>query len=153
MSTKTISGYAFALLAVLAMGSNAEARRGGPEGKSVIHKKMMKELDLTAEQKIKIKAIKDEERKDTEARREQRKGLEESMSQAIIGLNESEMRKAHDQLEQMRTAHSNKRFESLVKLLKILTPEQRKEFAQLHKKHKDHRKGRRGRGMRKGSDE
>ncbi|MFK8137771.1 MAG: hypothetical protein AB8E15_05345 [Bdellovibrionales bacterium] len=87
MNTKIIGRYTFALLIALAIGSNAGARRGGPGGKSVIHKKMMKELDLSAEQK------------DREANKEQRKGLKESMHQAIVDLNEGEMRKAHKQFK------------------------------------------------------
>lgn len=150
MSTKTIGGYAFALLVALAIGSNAEARKGGPGGKGIIHKKMMKELDLTSEQIEKIKAIKEEERKDRQADRGQRKKLKASMHQAIIDLNDVELRKAHNQLEKIRSSNSNKRFESLLKVLKILTPEQRKEFAELQKKHKERRRGRKG--MDKDSD-
>ena len=144
MNTKSISRYVLALFVAFAVGSNAEARRGERGGKGSMHKKVMKELNLTVEQKEKIAIIRGEERKARKAKREQRKELKESMHQAIVNFNESEMRKAHNQLEELRANHNNKRFENLIKLLKILTPEQRKEFAELNKKYKDRRNGRRG---------
>ncbi|MFK8138893.1 MAG: Spy/CpxP family protein refolding chaperone [Bdellovibrionales bacterium] len=144
MNTKLISRYTFAILLALALSSHAEARRGDFDGKGGINKKIMKELNLSSEQKTQIKAIKKEEKKDRRGKKEFRKELKKSMHQAIIDLNENDMRKIHKQLQDMRMAHSNSRFENLIKLLKILTPEQRVEFAELQKKNKDHRRGRRG---------
>ena len=125
----------------------AFAKRGGPGGK--LHK-ALKQLDLTAEQQAKLKEIRAGQKDKIKTAHEKMKAARESLEHSLDNnTSDIDIRKKHNDLQAARTQMENLRFESLLQIRAILTPEQRKKFQDM----KDDFKDRRGMKPREDNDD
>jgi len=101
------------------------------------HKKIFKKLDLTDEQKKSLETMRKEQGDSMKALRQKKKTLRESMDSALIGdASEAKLRGIHSELTTLQTQIKTKRFEKMLKIRNILSPEQRKTFFEMKKKMK-----------------
>lgn len=115
----------------------AFAKRGGPDGP--LHK-ALKKLDLTAEQQAKLKEIRVGQKDKIEAAHEKMKAARESLEHSLDNnASDTDIRKKHNDLQAARTQMEGLRFESLLQIRAILTPEQRKKFQDMKEDFKDRR--------------
>jgi periplasmic protein CpxP/Spy len=104
---------------------------------------MFKELNLTADQQAKIKAIRDQEKSASADRRTQMKAAFDQMRSLSAGnATDDQLRAQHQQVRQLRQQAEDRRFETMLKIRAVLTPEQRTKMAELMQKH--HKGGHRG---------
>ncbi len=106
--------------------------------------RFFEELDLTDEQKAKLKEFRQSNKGDFKEAWKGRKELHEKMKDAFIkGASDSEIKSIHEEISAHHKKHADKRIEKMIFLKNTLTEEQRKKFME-----KRGRKGRRGRGHR-----
>jgi periplasmic protein CpxP/Spy len=104
---------------------------------------MFKELNLTADQQAKIKAIREQEKSASTDQRKQMKAAFEQMRSLSAGnATDAQLRAKHQQVRQLRQQFEDRRFETMLKIRAVLTPEQRSKMAELKQKHR--RGGHRG---------
>lgn len=106
-------------------------------------KRMIEELNLTEDQQKKIKAIQDGQKDAFVAKkkvvREKRKALKKAMQEDTT---DAELRKLNDAAENARLEFSKLRFELVLAIRAVLTPEQKKKFKGFGR----HKKGGHGKG-------
>lgn len=121
--------------------------------------RLSEELQLSPEQKEKMKELREKSKTQRQAKRAEMKALRKSMKQKKKELKNamqsdesdsalrnrfSELEKLQQKAQQMKEAQSKARFENALEIRKILTPEQRKEFRGfMHERKKGH--GKKGR--------
>ena len=123
------------LVAVAVTGLSAPAfaqgHRGGGEGRGDMHQ-VFAQLDLNPTQKESLaqlhKANKAREHELHQAAREAREAFEKAQAS---NASDAELRQSHDNMLKAREAMANLRFEGMLQVRKILTPEQNKKFAEL----------------------
>ena len=142
MKKQLLTAFALAFM----IFSHAEARRGGHG----FHRQIFKQLNLSDEQKNKLKEIRSGQKEHMKALRTNKRELREKFHEAIRSNKpEAELRKLHGELQAARNTFHTARFERLLSIRKILTPEQRIQFHELRRHHKRQRRGMR-RGMQHG---
>jgi protein CpxP len=103
-------------------------------------------LDLTAEQKTRIEAIREDHRKSTETLKKQVRDLKEQMRglwQATTP-DEGAILSLHRQIHKIKGELAEYRIQMRIDMLAILTPEQRAEMRSFKGQPGERRKGRRG---------
>ncbi|MEM9770419.1 MAG: Spy/CpxP family protein refolding chaperone [Cyanobacteria bacterium P01_D01_bin.73] len=125
-------------------GRGRRGRRGGPG--------WLRELNLTEAQQTEMRAIKEKYRPQMEQFRTEGKAAKEQMHQLISNPNTSDdqLRSQHQKLQQLRQSKGSLKFESMLEIRKILTPEQRQQMAQRMAERLERRGGGRSRGGRRG---
>ena len=112
-------------------------------------KRMAKKLGLSDEQKKQMKAIHEKAREEHKALREEIKEAPKAMRQAMKDpkTSEGELKKRHKALRQIMQKQGDIKFEKMLKIRKILNPEQLEKFTKMAGKHHkgkdggwDHRK-------------
>ena len=108
------------------------------------HQKMIEELGLSDEQVSQIKAIREGGKANAQSKYDALKTEMEAM-RALVRQSASanELRAQHDKIQTLKQTMGTERFENMLKMYEILTPEQRTKFA-------DSMKGRGGHWGRKG---
>jgi periplasmic protein CpxP/Spy len=124
-----------------------------PEGR-MRHKRMggewQKELNLTPEQQAQIKTIREQEETASEGLRQQMRTAREKLDTLMVGnASDGQLRQEHDQMQQLMQQLSARRFDTMLKVRSVLTPEQRAKSVEMRKQHKGRRQGDRNqaRGM------
>jgi len=108
---------------------------------------LMEELDLTAAQRNQLQSIRSEYQPRLMEQKEALSDAYETLRDMMTDdASTSEVRRQHQQVQALRQEMSDLRFESMLEMREVLTPEQREEFAELME---DRRVGR-GRGFRGG---
>jgi periplasmic protein CpxP/Spy len=107
-----------------------EPPEGGRGYGSKQRKDFMKDLNLSSEQQTKIKAIRDQNKQDTQGLREQLKTLHQQMKSLGVNSTDDQLRQQHEQVKNLRQQLEDKRFEEMLAIRKVLTPEQRAKLAQ-----------------------
>jgi periplasmic protein CpxP/Spy len=110
-----------------------------------------KELNLTTEQQAQIKTIRDQEKTASESLRQQMKTAREQLGTLMAGnASDDQIRQQHDQVRQLSQQLGDRRFDTMLKIRSVLTPEQRTRAAELMKQHHGRRHGERdqAKGMR-----
>lgn len=94
------------------------------------HQRMIETLGLSADQVSQLKAIHDTAKNDSQAQYEALKTEMEAM-QALVSKSASvnELRAKHQKIQSLKQAMGTERFETMLKMYEILTPEQRTKFA------------------------
>lgn len=120
-------------------GRGRQGRRG----------QIMEALDLSQEQKNELQSIRNQYQPRIQDKQktlfEARQSLREMM---IDDTASSEVRRQHQQVQTLRQDMSDLRFESMLKMRNVLTPDQREEFAELmQERRRDRGFRRRGRGF------
>ncbi|MGB3692392.1 MAG: Spy/CpxP family protein refolding chaperone [Spirulinaceae cyanobacterium] len=98
----------------------------------------LQELNLTTEQSERIKAIHQESKESSQGLREQMKAAKEQMQTLMAnGASSQQLQQQHQQMQSLHQQLSDRRFEVMLKVNEVLTPEQRSQLAQL----KEQRRG------------
>jgi Spy/CpxP family protein refolding chaperone len=123
MKIKTLLvGAVFALLATVAKMPAADAN---PERLA----KMAEELKLTPEQREKLKKIHDEYHKTLPGKKEAMLAAKEALKESLrSAATDIDVRKKFEELEKRQSEFGQARFEKILALRAILTPEQRQKF-------------------------
>jgi periplasmic protein CpxP/Spy len=135
---------------------NAPAR--GDRGKGGWGVKWQEQLNLSADQKAQIQQIRDQERTSSQSLRQQMKAAFEKQQSLMTGnASDDQLRQQHREVQALRQQAEDRRFDTMLKIRQVLTPEQRTKAAQLMKDHHGRRHGGRGgdkeaRGMMQGGD-
>jgi periplasmic protein CpxP/Spy len=102
-----------------------------------------KELNLTTEQQAQIKTIRDQERTASEGLRQQMKTAREQLGTLMAGnADDGQLRQQRQQVQQLAQQLGDRRFDTMLKIRSVLTPEQRTKAAELMKQNRG--KGRHG---------
>jgi len=132
-------GTILALLLSLSF-SVAEARPGKHKGEHMM--KLMEELNLTGEQRDRIKAERQKNRGSMKALKERTKEARNKVREAFKSNASNDVLKGlQKEVQAAQNAAMDARFESMLAIRDILTPEQRTQFNQWHEK----RHGKKGR--------
>ena len=116
-------------------------RRYGGEG----IKKLTEKLDLTDEQSTQIDAIHEKYRAANEENYQQLQEAREEMRSLLTSdANPDRLRQQHQQMQSLRQQLANSRFEAMLEVREVLTPEQRQKMADMMAQHR----GRRGHNRR-----
>ncbi|MFM9266573.1 Spy/CpxP family protein refolding chaperone [Tychonema sp. BBK16] len=112
-------------------------RRGGKEGG------MFEKLNLSADQKQKMQAVRDRY-KDQISQRMQavRQARQELQTMMAGATNTSQMRDKHRQMMGLRQQLEEVQFESMLSMREVLTPEQRSQWSQLIQQRRESAKNR-----------
>ena len=153
---------ASAILAALVIsftGQTAHARgpmdRGGKGGGP---RQMMEQLDLTPEQRTKLDALRKASRDKISAVKDEMRQSQEKLTQALqSNTSTDELRKLHKKNQELKNKMSDARFDQVLAIRQVLTPEQQKKFQELRKGKGPMGRGRGGPGgrgmMRQDEDE
>lgn len=105
----------------------AEARRG--RGHEDMAERLTAELNLTAEQKDKLKVIQEEYQKNLPSKKEAMGAAHEELNKLLqSGATDDEIRKKFQELQLKQSEFAQARFEKVLAIRAILTPEQRQKF-------------------------
>jgi Spy/CpxP family protein refolding chaperone len=113
----------------------------------------MEALNLTEAQQNQLQSIREEYQPRLIDTREELFNARQMLSDMMVEENVSnnELRRQHDKILTLRDEIGNLRFESMLEMRTVLTPEQRETFAELVEERQENRgRGRRGRGFRGG---
>jgi len=142
MKSKKYSYLLVGLLALpLAFGAlDAQARRDrGGHGHGDY---MFKKLDLTKEQKEKLADLRKNQKGDIKETVKKMRSLREKAKTAFEGTaSDSELKAIHQEMKTLRSEIEDQRFQRILAIRSILTPEQRKKF------HDGHQRGMMGHSM------
>lgn len=93
---------------------------------------IFKELNLSEEQKEKLKEIKKTDREDLQALRQSKRELRKQLQEAMkSGTSDEELRKLNNELRQAEAEFKELKFEKILKIRAILNKEQREKFNEL----------------------
>lgn len=104
--------------------------------------KLVQQLDLTSEQSDQIKAISEQSETENQALFEQLQTNRQEM-QSLLASNADpeQLRANHQNLQNLRQELGNNRFETMLKIREVLTPEQRTQMAELMSQRRGRRFG------------
>ena len=126
--TNTIQRVTFAL----ALISAPVFARGGGEARG---ERLAEQLNLSADQAKQIQALRKDEKVDMKqkriALRQQREKLKEMLAS---DASESDVRQAFQGIQSAQKDLAQEQFDKMLAIRKLLTPEQRKKFAEIHHK-------------------
>lgn len=139
-----VLGVAFITSLVALNPALARGGKGG-RGGNECHAKMVEELNLSAEQKQKLNEIRTEFRKTLPEKRKAMKAAREELQTVLRGsASADEARKKFQDLKQKEDTFTEARFEKVLAIRALLTPEQRQKFKGLDHKNSCHDHGRMG---------
>ena len=108
---------------------------GGPKGRAPQErgKQILKELNLTAEQESKINELRQRDEETMRANKQAIENAKRKMESAINNpaTSEEELRTLSNELEKARSEMKTARFDHMMAIRDLLTPEQRKKFTEL----------------------
>lgn len=105
---------------------------------------LLQQLDLSSEQSQQIEAIQEQFRSENEALWQEIQANKQQMGNLLSSdASNEELRQQYQQLQSLRQQLSDNRFENMLQVRDVLTPEQRNELAQIM----EQRRGRRGGGF------
>lgn len=109
---------------------------GGPAGEMMMHRELLDKLGLSDDQKQKLKAIHEAKKGSAMELHKEMRVLQQQFIDAMVAeTSDASLRSLHDKVEQKRAQMGALRFEGMLEVRKILTPDQRKKFAELHQQH------------------
>ncbi|NQY99683.1 MAG: Spy/CpxP family protein refolding chaperone [Bdellovibrionales bacterium] len=120
------------ILMVFFLMTPAPVAYAQPGGKKGVMRKVLKELNLSDEQKSSLKEMRKANKGQMKELRQQKKAARLELKEAMgSDASESKLRALHTKLQELRKETATKRFENLLKIRKVLTPKQRKKFVEL----------------------
>jgi periplasmic protein CpxP/Spy len=135
--------------AAIAQSTPATGDQGTPargdRGKRGWGEKWQEQLNLSADQKAQIKQIRDQAKSDSQSLRQQmRTAFEKQQSLMAGNASDDQIRQQHREVQALRQQAADRRFDTMLKIRQILTPEQRAKAAQMRKEHRGRHHGGRG---------
>ncbi|MDY7015727.1 MAG: Spy/CpxP family protein refolding chaperone [Cyanobacteriota bacterium] len=107
-------------------GDRPSEERGGERGER------LQQLNLTPEQTEQIRAIKEQARSANEGLREQMQSAREQMQSLMAGnASADRLRQQHNTIQTLHQQMSDRRFDTMLQVREILTPEQRAQLAEM----------------------
>lgn len=141
-------GSAVALVNPNSLGSQAIAQNteGRPErGKA----RLIQELNLTPDQTQRLQAIQDQYQDQISQRKQAARQARQELVDLMAGTaSESQVREKYRQVEALKQQAEDTRFDSLLAMREVLTPEQRRQFAERMQDHRGDRENRGRKGER-----
>ena len=125
---------------ILPMSSNQLARDGSSHGKGRGNREgrfenVLKELDLTTEQSEQINNIREQSRTENEALHQEMQANREQMKSLFSSdVSVEQLRQQHQQSQALRQQLGNNRFEMMLQIREVLTPEQRSQIEAMRQK-------------------
>lgn len=135
MTSKKVIGICLLLMGVLVGGSAfAEYGSGGKPGPDrEHHKKWVEELNLTEAQKQQLHEIRESYRDKMSADRQAMRDAKTKLREALQSdASEADLRNQYMTIQALKKDLSTTRFEKILAIRQILTPEQRKKFKAFH---------------------
>jgi periplasmic protein CpxP/Spy len=124
-----------------ATGDQGTLARGN-RGKRGWGDKWQEQLNLSADQKAQIKQIRDQAKSDSQGLRQQMKAAFEKQQSLMAGnASDDQIRQQRREIQALRQQAEDRRFDTMLKIRQVLTPEQRTKAAQLMKEHRGRRHG------------
>ena len=122
------------LMAQRASG-NGDRSRGFQEGR------WLEELDLSAEQSEQIQSIREDAKQTMEPLREQMQQEREALRSQMAGdtATDQQLRTQHGRIQDLHQQLGVQRFETMLAMRQVLTPEQRAQMAELMEQHRQQR--------------
>lgn len=127
--------------AMLPLSAEARMGRGGERGDRQAfegdhgqrgEKRMFKRLKLTEEQRTKLSEIHKANAPKLEELRKKMKASRTALRTAMENdASDEDLKKAHQEVQAVRAQLDDLRFESILTIRKVLTPEQRKKFGEM----------------------
>ncbi|MEO0947139.1 MAG: Spy/CpxP family protein refolding chaperone [Cyanobacteria bacterium J06641_5] len=142
-------GLVLAIGTIVCTGSvaGADPSEFGDRGRRL--DRLSQELNLTADQEAQIRAIFADGKANTEADRAALAAARQDMTALLTGdASEAELRQQHDLIQDLRAGLGDRRFEGVLDVREVLTPEQRDRFAELAAERRQRRRGFQGAGPR-----
>jgi Spy/CpxP family protein refolding chaperone len=94
--------------------------------------RMLQQLDLTPEQEAQITTIREESRDESEALKQKMRTNQQQMKSLLANdASSEELRQQHRQIQNLAQQIGDRRFEAMLQIREVLTPEQRAQMAQL----------------------
>ena len=120
--------------------SQSQNKHGNKMGRRGGIGKLMQQLDLTSEQSAQIEAIQEQSQNEKQALWQQMQTNRQAM-QSLLSSNASteELRATHQDTQNIQQELSNNRFETMLEIREVLTPEQRTQMAELMSQHRGRR--------------
>jgi len=104
--------------------------------------RLSQELNLTPDQEAQIRTIFEAGKADTESDREALRAARQNLQALMTGdASESELRQQHDRIQSLRAELGDRRFEGVLDVREVLTPEQRQRFSELAAERRQRRRG------------
>lgn len=99
---------------------------------------LKKELGLTDEQYAKVKAFKEADQKELKAMKENLSALRKNFKEAMksTASTTDELKQKFDQFQKARDTYQRARFDKMLNMRGVLTPEQLEKFSKAMEKHK-----------------
>src|SRR5690606_17484552 len=114
---------------------------GGNKGGEKKHfKKIMQQLDLSDEQKTKLKSFKEENKGDKPKKGELKELNEKLQTGFLNNASDSELKDIHNQIKALKTSRMDKRFNHMMNIKSVLNDVQRKKFFELKEQMRSNRK-------------
>lgn len=118
----------------------AQRRGGDRQGAEREAEKLMEQLNLSDTQVQQLNAVRSKYHPQIQQLRQQMKTTGQAFRQMMDGTaSASALRTKHQDMMNLRQTMANLRFESMLEMREILTPEQRKEFVQLMQQNRRNR--------------
>ncbi|HAC63967.1 MAG TPA: hypothetical protein DCF68_10620 [Cyanothece sp. UBA12306] len=123
------------------------AQRYGNKPRRRGAEKLMEQLDLSDTQIQQLNTVRQKYRPQLEELRKKIQGTRQELGQMIQGnASSTDLTKKHQELTNLDQKMHNLRFQSMLEMREILTPEQRVRFAQLMQQRRENRRNNRGNG-------
>lgn len=118
----------------------AKGMKHGRRGRGM--DKLLENIDLTTEQSESIAAIREQSKETAENLHEQLETQHQEMKSLMTGDADTEaIRQQYRETQLLREQLSDNRFETMLQIRELLTPEQRAEVAELMEQHRGRRDG------------
>jgi Spy/CpxP family protein refolding chaperone len=128
----TITSQTQSLAQATGQPRNRQVRQRGVEGG-----KLMEQLNLSDAQKQQMSAIRQKYQGQTQQLQDKIRSERQKLQDMMAGTaSEAAIRSQHQQVNQLSQQMHNLRFESMLEMRQVLTPEQRRQFAQLMQQHR-----------------
>lgn len=126
----------------LDMGHVAQRMKHGKRGRRGQHMdKLIQQLDLSPEQSEQVEAIREESKAAAEDLKEQMRSQHEEMKSLMASdASTEEIRIQYQEGQALRQEIGNNRFETMLEIREVLTPEQRAKIAELIEQRRGARK-------------
>ncbi|MGF1588312.1 MAG: Spy/CpxP family protein refolding chaperone [Pleurocapsa sp.] len=116
----------------------SQMKHGKSGGRGTGMERLMQQLNLTPEQSEQIKAIKEQSKAENQALMEQMQTSREEMRSLLAGDSSPEqLRDKHQAIQNLHQELGNNRFETILEIREVLTPEQRTQMADLIEQRRD----------------
>ncbi len=131
-------------------GSGKRGDGGGGRGKQKgeMIAKLAEKLDLTADQKARIKTLTDQFQQQHQTQRQELQNLHKQAQDARQAGNKDQAKSIHEQMKTKSEALKADRQKLMEQIKAILTPEQRTKLEQMKEQHKEKMENGKGKGKR-----